>query len=283
MSGGMCQRLLARVRHPAVVLAWRDMGGTTPGLAAWALVTGVAMVKAGLSVPLAVFMTLAVYAGSAQLAVLPLMVAGAPLWVVWFTALCVNLRFVILSSLWRSYFDHLPLRQRLALGYFSGDVIFVAFTQRYTTLDKTPEQLPYFWGCAAINWLSWQLGALAGIFLANTIPLEWGLGFAGVLALLGVLYSMVKDRATSVATAVAAAAVAAFGLPLKLNILVAIAAAIAAGLLMETAQRRAERLRPGPAIRPPDPSKGERHPVLPLPREAAGTAPAPTPVPERQP
>lgn len=290
MIGLVCQRVLAGVRHPAVALAWRDMGGTTPGLAAWALVTGVAMVKAGLSVPLAVFMTLAVYAGSAQLAVLPLMVAGAPLWVVWFTALCVNLRFVILSSLWRCYFDHLPLRQRLALGYFSGDVIFVAFTQRYTTLDKTPEQLPYFWGCAAINWLSWQLGALAGIFLAHLIPLEWGLGFAGVLALLGVLYSMVKDRATSVATAVAAAAaVAAFGLPLKLNILVAIAAAIAAGLLMETAQRRAERLRPSPAIRPPDPSKGERYPVLPLPREEAGTAapvqptPTPTPVPERQP
>ena len=182
MIGLVCQRVLAGVRHPAVALAWRDMGGTTPGLAAWALVTGVAMVKAGLSVPLAVFMTLAVYAGSAQLAVLPLMVAGAPLWVVWFTALCVNLRFVILSSLWRCYFDHLPLRQRLALGYFSGDVIFVAFTQRYTTLDKTPEQLPYFWGCAAINWLSWQLGALAGIFLAHLIPLEWGLGFAGVLA-----------------------------------------------------------------------------------------------------
>ena len=289
MTGRVCQRVLAGVRHPAVALAWRDMGGTTPGLAAWALVTGVAMVKAGLSVPLAVFMTLAVYAGSAQLAVLPLLVAGAPLWVVWFTALCVNLRFVILSSLWRSYFDHLPLRQRLALGYFSGDVIFVAFTQRYTTLEKTPEQLPYFWGCAAINWLSWQVGALAGIFLAHLIPLEWGLGFAGVLALLGVLYSMVKDRATSVATAVAAAAaVAAFGLPLKLNILVAIAAAIAAGLLMETAQRRVERLRPSPAIRPPDPSKGERHPVLPLPREEAGTAPVqstltPTPVPERQP
>lgn len=254
------------LRHPAVALAWRDIGGTMPGLAAWGLVTGVAMVKAGMSVPLAVFMSLVVYAGSAQLSVLPLMVVGAPLWVVWFTALCVNLRFVILSSMWRNYFDHLSLRHRLALGYFSGDVIFVAFTQRYTTLEKTPEQLPYFWGCAAINWLSWQVASLAGIFLANFIPLEWGLGFAGVLALLGVLYSMLKDRATSVSAAVAAAAaVAAFGLPLKLNILVAIAAAVAAGLTMESAQRRAQLLRPSPGIRPPDPAKGEQHPVLPLP------------------
>jgi hypothetical protein len=80
----------------------RDMLGTMPGIAAWGLVTGVAMVKSGMSLPLAVFMTLTIYAGSAQLAVLPLMAVGAPLWVLWFTAFCVNLRFVILSTMWRA-------------------------------------------------------------------------------------------------------------------------------------------------------------------------------------
>ena len=35
------------------------------GVGAWGLVTGVAMVKAGMSVPLAIFMSLTVYAGSA--------------------------------------------------------------------------------------------------------------------------------------------------------------------------------------------------------------------------
>ena len=51
----------------------RDMFGPSLGISAWALVTGVAMVKAGLSIPIAVAMTLFVYAGSAQLAALPLM------------------------------------------------------------------------------------------------------------------------------------------------------------------------------------------------------------------
>ena len=105
-------------------------------------------------------------------------------------------------------------------------------------------------------------------------PLSWGLGFAGVLALLGVLYSMLNDRATWVACAVASlAAVAAFALPLKLNILTAIAAAVSVGLLMEQAERRAVRLRPLPAVRPPDPAKGEHHPVLPL-DEGSDTASA---------
>lgn len=226
-------------RHPAFMDGIKEMLGTMPGIGAWALVTGVAMVKAGMSVPLALFMSLTVYAGSAQLAVLPLMMAGAPLWVVWFTATCVNLRFVILSALWRSFFDHLSLRHRLALSYFSGDVIFVSFMKRFPEARKTPEQVPFFWGAAITNWVVWQVCSVAGIVLANVIPMAWGLGFAGVLALLGVMYAMLRDKATWVASIVAcAAAVAAFSLPLKLNILAAIAAAVAVGLLMESAERR---------------------------------------------
>src|SRR5690606_9906414 len=123
--------------------------------------------------------------------------------------------FVIFSSMWRSYFAHLPRRHRLALGYFSGDVIFVSFMKRFPKPVPAPEQVPYFWGAASANWLAWQVPSIAGIVLANAIPLSWGLGFAGVLALLGILLSMLNDRATWLATAVACtAAVATFALPL---------------------------------------------------------------------
>jgi predicted branched-subunit amino acid permease len=234
------QRALAQLRHPAFREGAADLIGPALGVGAWGLVTGVAMVKSGMSVWLALLMSLAVYAGSAQLSVIPLLAVGAPLWVVWLTATCVNLRFVIFSSLWRGYFQSQPLQQRLAIGYFSGDVIFVAFMKRFPRVEPGPDQSPYFWGAASLNWLAWQIPSVAGILLANEIPLSWGLGFAGVLALLGVLLSLLVDRATWVATAVAAsAAVAAYALPLKLNILVAIAAAIAAGLAMESAQRHA--------------------------------------------
>nr|WP_226450572.1 AzlC family ABC transporter permease [Acidovorax radicis] len=233
------------------------MAGTSLGIAAWGLVTGVAMVKSGMPVGMAVFMSLLVYAGSAQLAVIPLLSVGAPLWVVWLTAGCVNLRFVIFSSMWRSYFAHLPLRQRLAVGYFSGDVIYVAFMKRFPDPQPQPDQLPYFWGAACTNWLAWQVPSIAGILLANAVPLSWGLGFAGVLALLGVLLSLLFDRATWLATGVAAAAaIAAFALPLKLNILVALAAAVAAGLLMEAVDRSRSKpgllLVPANSVLPPD-------------------------------
>jgi predicted branched-subunit amino acid permease len=67
------------MRHdPALRQGAVDMIGPALGLAAWGLVTGVAMVHSGLSVPLSLLMSLVVYAGSSQLAALPLLAAGAP-------------------------------------------------------------------------------------------------------------------------------------------------------------------------------------------------------------
>ena len=221
-------------RHPEFARGARDMTSTSLGIAAWGLVTGVAMAKSGLPLPLALLMSLIVFAGSAQLATLPLIVGGAPLWVVWATAACINLRFVIFSAGWRPYFAHLPRGQRMRLGYFMADLNYVLFMRRFPQPKPLPEQVPYFWGGVASNWTAWQLPSLAGILLGDRVPAAWGLGFAGTLALLGLTYSLLVDRAAWIAAAVAAcAAVAAHALPLKLNIVVAIAAAVAIGLLLD--------------------------------------------------
>lgn len=230
------------IRHPEFARGLRETVAPSLGIAAWGLVTGVAMVKSGLSLPLATLMTMLVYAGSAQLAALPLLVAGAPLWVLWAAAFCVNLRFVIYSAHWQKYFGHRPRWQRVVLGYFAVDLSYVLFVRRFPEPRPSPEQWPYFWGGVAWNWISWQGASLLGIFLAERVPTEWGLGFAGVLALLGLTYSMLSGTKTWIAAGVAAgAAVAAFAMPLKLNIVVGIAAGVALGLLLD-------RFRPDPAL-----------------------------------
>ncbi len=246
------------LRHPQFRAGVREMSSVSLGIAAWGLVTGVAMVKSGLSVPLALLMTFTVFAGSAQLAALPLMATGAPVWVVWATAVCVNLRFVIFSAQWRPFFKRFPLRQRLALGYVSADLTYVLFMKRFQEPREDDGQIEYFMGGSTINWLSWQVASVIGILAGDAVPTHWGLGFAGVLALLGLTLSLMSDRTTALAAAVAgAAAVAAFALPFKLNILVAIAAAVCLGLLIdggggdagrrarEALLRAAQRLAPG--------------------------------------
>ncbi len=212
----------------------RENVGPSLGMSAWALVTGVAMIKTGLSVPMAVLMSLIVYAGSAQLAALPLIAAGAPLWVIWATAFCMNLRFVIFSAHWRKYFGHLPRARRLALMYLAVDMNYVLFLRRFPEPKPAPEQLPYLLGSVGWTWLTWQVPAFIGIALADRVPSEWDLGFAGVLALLGLAYSTLSGHHSWIAAGVAAAAaILAFHLPLKLNIVVAIAAGVAIGMLLD--------------------------------------------------
>jgi predicted branched-subunit amino acid permease len=221
-------------RHPEFARGAREMTGISLGIGAWGLVTGVAMVKAGLGVPLSVTMSLLVFAGSAQLASLPLIAQGAPLWVIWATAFCVNLRFIIFSAGWRPYFAPLSRRHRLWVTYFMADLNYVAFMRRFPAPGAMSDQLPYLWGGVAVNWTAWQAMSILGIVLADVIPTQWGLGFAGSLALLGITATLLIDRGTWIAAAVAAcAAFAAFALPFHLNIVVAIAAAIAIGVLVD--------------------------------------------------
>ena len=213
------------------------MASTAIGIAAWGLITGVAMGKSGLPAGVMVLMSLVVFAGSAQLAVLPLLSSGAPLWVVWATALCVNLRFVVFSAVWRPYVIHLPWRRRLRLAYFAADFNTALFVRRFPEPKPAAGQWPYFWGGAALNWSAWQLPSIAGILAAHVVPAHWDVGFAGLLALLGLTLALLDGRATAVAGLVAGcAAVAAHALPLRLNVVVAIAAAVAMGLLIERAR-----------------------------------------------
>ena len=225
-------------RHPEFANGARDLAPQALGIAAWGLMTGVAMAKSGMSLVECVVMTLVVFAGSSQLAAIPLIVAGAPAWVILATGFCVNLRFVVFSLHLRPFLIHLPLWRRLGHGYLTADVSYVLFTKRFaqpgdTAQDKLAQEA-YLAGNDGLNWFSWVTSSLLGITLANGIPPAWGLGFAGILCLLGIQCSLASSRMRILSSVVAgAAAVAAYALPLKLNIVVAIAVAVILCLTVE--------------------------------------------------
>lgn len=225
-------------RHAAFREGAREMVPLATGIAAWGLMTGVAMVKSGMSVIEALAMTFLVYAGSSQLAAIPLIVAGAPAWVILATGFCVNLRFVVFSLHLRPYLMHMPRWRRMTHGYLTADMTYAMFTRRYPQPGETPseraEQEAYLAGNYFMTWTSWMLPSVAGIALANLIPTAWGLGFAGVLCLIGILCSLANTPLRLLSAVLAgAAAVAAYALPLKLNIVVAIAVAVLASFWLE--------------------------------------------------
>ena len=225
-------------RHPEFRVGVRDFLRTAPGIAAWGLMTGVAMVKSGIGLYESLLMALIVFAGSSQLAAIPLILAGAPLWVIWATGFCVNLRFVVFSLHLHHYLSHLPSWHRVLTGYFTADLSYVLFVRRYPhpaedAAGKQAEQA-YLAGSNLMNWGSWISASLVGVALANSVPQSWGLGFAGILCLIGILCSLATTRLRILSAVVAGAVgVAAIALPLKLNIIAAIGAATLLCLTME--------------------------------------------------
>ena len=215
------------------------------GIAAWGVVAGVAMSKSDMGVPLAIFMSVITYAGSAQIAALPLIAADAPMWVVWATTLCVSLRFMAFSFHYRPYFAHLPRGRRIAFSFLMGDTNFAIFARRFSEAVPGVRYEDYFLGSALLTCAVWQLSITAGILLGHGIPASWGLGFAGTMALLALTCTQLRSPSSWVAAVVAAcAAVAAYALPLKLNVVVAIAAAVAVGVLSDRVSAARKRAAP---------------------------------------
>ena len=228
-------------QHPEFRLGAKHYAQQALGQVAWGLMTGVAMVKSGMSVFESVAMTLFVYAGSSQLAAMPLIAVAAPAWVILATGFCVNLRFVVFSLHLRPYVMHLSRGTRMALGYFTTDITYVLFTKRFHTPAKSDDERTaheaYIAGASFLNWAVWMVSSVVGVALANIIPPSWGRGFAGILCLLGIQYSLASSRLRVLSSVVAGVtAVSAYAFPLKLNIISAIAMAVLVSMLVEHAK-----------------------------------------------
>lgn len=228
---------------------------TTPALAVWGVVSGVAMVKAGLSVGAALLFNFVAFAGSAQVVTAPLLVAGAPLLVVWSTALAINLRFLIFAAATSRSFTQLPLRQRVFCAYFNGDVPYSLYSMRYGMTAGTPDHWGFYVGICSLNYLTWHASCSVGILLGNLAPASWGLELIAVLCLLALLLPMIVNRPELIGVIVTAVvAVATVRLPLRLGVLTA----IVTGLVSCVAAERAMGPAPEPQLATVDAAGADR-------------------------
>ncbi len=210
-------------------------------LSVWGIVTGVAMVKSGLTEHAAIAMSVLVYAGSAQLTSLPLIAAGAPLWLIFAIGCIVNLRFLIFGAALHPFFQNMSWPKRLLLGYLTVDICFVAFMPRFADQPErgTTEQRWFYFASASVCWLLWQLASCVGIALGSVVPSAWSLEFSAILALLAIVLPIVKSKPMVVSVAVAGCvAWLAQPLPLKLGLLLAVLAGIAGGMWAEQAEHK---------------------------------------------
>ena len=206
------------------------VAGTIP----FGLVTGIASMAAGLTPLEATAMILIVFAGTAQLAALPLMVAGVPVAVILLTSFIINLRFVIYSATVAPYFRDLPLRWRIPLGYFVTDTGIALFMRRVADRPDLPLRHWFFLGAGNVVAGVWIASAVVGTVAGAQVPKAWQLEFAATLGILALLVPFVRGRPDLIAAVTGGSvALATAALPMKLGLVCGAIAGIAAGALAE--------------------------------------------------
>lgn len=211
------------------------------GLVPWALVTGIAMRGAGFSPLEAMGMNVIVFGATAQLGTLPLIVAGAPLWLMAVTALALNLRFVIFSAALAPAFVGIHRRHRWLAGYLLTDGVFAACADRLLREKEPAWRLGFYLGPSLWSWGVWQLSTLAGILAAGAIPRSWSVEFMATIALLVLLVPMLRQLPMLVAALVGGVAACLLqGMPLRLGLVAAIVLGIVAGFGAEYLGKKRE-------------------------------------------
>lgn len=217
----------------------RDYTPPAIGLLPWATATGMAMHGAGLSFAESMGMSIIVYGATAQLGTLPLLVSGASYWLIFCTALILNLRFLIFSATLSPVFSGTRRRVRWLAGYLMSDGVMAAFSARLLAEPDREKRLGLYFGPSLLNWVIWQFFTMIGILAGAALPGHWPIGFLATISLLTLATPMVHTMPMAAAAAVTAAVlIVLHTLPFRLGFLLAIIAGMLAGYVVEQYTRK---------------------------------------------
>ena len=209
------------------------------GVVPFAMITGVAAVGVGLT-PLDTFvMSVIVFAGASQLAVLQLMKNGSPWIIMVLTAWIINLRFIMYSAVLAPSLQKLKMGQKSLLAYMLSDQAFGISMSYFATHEQVSKHWFYF-GTALTIWVVWQISALAGSLLGTLVPASWGFDFAFPLSFMALMFAALTDRPTVLAAVTGGlTAVLGKGLPYNMGLVLASLIGIGSGVLAENLPRLA--------------------------------------------
>jgi predicted branched-subunit amino acid permease len=214
----------------------RAMTPWLAGVVPFGLVIGVTAAQADIATGAGWLTGPTIYGGSAQIATIHLLDAGAATATVITTVLVINLRLVLYSAAMANHWRGTPLWWRLIAGYLLVDPSFAVGIERYATEPHRRRGHLHYLGGAVVLWVSWMIALAVGAFAGASVPEAMHLELLAPLYLMGIVAPHVRARASRRAVLVSAAvAVAMIAAPLHLGI----AIGIVAGLLVSALPARA--------------------------------------------
>jgi predicted branched-subunit amino acid permease len=204
------------------------------GVAPFGLVIGVSAARADIPVLAGWLTGPLIFAGSAQVAAIGLLDAGAGPVLIVVTVLAINLRLVLYSASMARHWHGTPRWWQALAAYLLVDPSFAVGSAGYESIvDRRRAHLHYMGGALTL-WFAWLLAIAVGATIGARVPDGLRLEMVIPLFLVGEVVHRVSDRATTSAAA-AAALVAVVGAPVPLHLgpVLAIVAGVAVGLHLE--------------------------------------------------
>jgi 4-azaleucine resistance transporter AzlC len=151
-------------------------------------------------------MSVIVFAGASQFAMVQLLRTGADAITIVGAVLFINLRHVLMATSLRGQFARTKLLARLAAAFVLTDESFAMATGYHR---RGGRDLAYYGTFAVTLYALWVLATIAGIALGGAIgePRRFGIDFAITATFIGIVVLAVRGR-TDVAVGVTAALVA---------------------------------------------------------------------------
>ncbi len=214
------------------------------GVSPFGMIFGILAMEADLPVPVALAMSMIVFAGSAQFIAAQLLASGTPGIVIVLTTAVVNLRHMLYSASVAPYVRHLSAVWKYALAFLLTDEAYAVMISHYETDAPAPVQETnrhwYSLGAGLTLWVSWQISTAVGVLVGAEVPESWALDFTLPLTFIALVIPVLRDRPAVLAALTAGMiALAANDLPYKLGLILAALAGIAAGVLSERYGERA--------------------------------------------
>ena len=151
-------------------------------------------------------MSVLVFAGASQFAMVRLFSESAPMLVVIASVLFINLRHALMAASLRSQLRELPFLGRVIAAFFLTDESFAMATGHFRRGGRS---LAYYFVFAISLYVLWNVSTLAGILLGGAIgdPRAYGIDFAITATFIGIVVLAIRHR-SDIAIAVAAGLIA---------------------------------------------------------------------------
>jgi 4-azaleucine resistance transporter AzlC len=242
-DGAILEEPKAAYSRAAFVAGVKATAPVLLALVPFALAFGTMAAGSGLSTLEALAMSVFVFAGAAQLAMIPLISAGASVAVIVLTVLVINLRMTLYSASLAPHFRLLPAGWKGLLSYLLTDQAYAATITRFDEgRTEEPDKRWYYLGVALAVWVTWQPAAMLGVFLGSRASEGWSLDFVLPLTFIALVLPAIKDRTTATA-ALSAGGTAVFvaAMPLNLGLITAALVGVLGGLVAENVAGRRRR------------------------------------------